>query len=312
MPKSLRIVFMGSPSFAVPSLLRLLADGHRVECVVTQPDRPAGRGRDLRPPPVKLAAEGRGLSCLQPEKLNEPGVLDSLAAARPDVIVVVAFGQFLPRAVRELPRLACVNLHASLLPKYRGAAPINWALIAGEGETGVSIMRVEAAMDAGPILLQRTIPISPQDDVGTLSDRLADLGAAALSDALGLLVNGEAVWTPQDEVQATLAPKLRDEDCRLDLAADPTSLVNRTRGLTPAPGAYLPLADGRRLKVLVLQARPEVGPAAEILRIEERALVLGTGRGAVALVEVQPEGKRRMTGAEYARGRRLSLGARLA
>jgi methionyl-tRNA formyltransferase len=312
MPKSLRVVFMGSPAFAVPSLLRLLADGHRLECVVTQPDRPAGRGQALRPPPVKLAAEGRGLACLQPEKLSDPGVLDSLAAARPDVIVVVAFGQFLPRAVRELPPLGCINVHASLLPNYRGAAPINWTLIAGEAETGVTIMRVEAAMDAGPILLQRRIPIGPQEDAGTLSERLADLGAAALADALTLLANGQAVWTPQDGARATWAPKLRDEDCRLDLTQDAASLVNRVRGLAPAPGAYLPLPDGRRLKVLSLQARQEAGPAAAVIRIEDPALVLGTGSGAVGLVEVQPEGKRRMSGAEFARGRRLRVGERLA
>ena len=312
MTKPLRVVFMGSPAFAVPSLLRLLADGHRVECVVTQPDRPAGRGQDLRSPPVKLAAEGRGLACLQPEKLNDPGVLGSLAAARPEMIVVVAFGQFLPRAVRELPPLGCINVHASLLPNYRGAAPINWALIAGEVETGVSIMRVEAAMDAGPVLLQRKIPIMPRDDAGMLSDRLAELGAVALAEAIALLANGQAVWMPQDEARATWAPKLRDEDCRLDLAGDPASLVNRVRGLTPAPGAYLPLPDGRRLKVLGIQARPEAGPPALVLRIEGPTLVLGTGTGAVGLVEVQPEGKRRMSGAEFARGQRLPVGARLA
>jgi methionyl-tRNA formyltransferase len=312
MPKPLRVIFMGSPAFAVPSLLRLLADGHRVECVVTQPDRPAGRGRDLRPPPVKLAAEGQGLSCLQPEKLTDPGVLDTLAAAQADVIVVVAFGQFLPRSVRELPLLHCINVHASLLPKYRGAAPINRALMAGDAETGVSIMRVEAAMDGGPILLQRKIPIAAQDDAGTLSQRLAELGAATLAEALGLLADGRVVWTPQDEGRATLAPKIRDDDCRLDLAGDPTALVNRTRGLTPIPGAYLLLADGRRLKVLGIQVRPEAGPAATVLRIEDQALVLGTGMGAVALLEVQPEGKRRMTGADFARGRRLGVGASIA
>jgi len=311
MSESLRVVFMGSPTFAVPSLERLLADGHRVEFVVTQPDRPAGRGRDLRPPPVKLAAERRGLPCLQPEKLNDAGVLSTLAAARPDVIAVVAFGQFLPRTVRELPPLGCVNLHASLLPKYRGAAPINWVLIAGEAETGVTIMRVEAAMDAGPVLLQRKVPIGPRDDAGTLSDRLADVGAAALGEALGLLANGRAVWTPQEEAGATWAPKLRDEDCRLDLVGDPPALANRVRGLTPAPGAYLALGDGRRLKILEMEARPEVGPPATILRIEGEAMVLGTGAGAVALHAVQPEGKRRMTGAEFARGQRLGVGARL-
>ena len=311
MSKPLRVVFMGSPAFAVPSLLRLLADGQEVAYVVTQPDRPAGRGRDLRPPPVKVAAEARDLPCLQPEKLKDLGTRAALAAARPDVIVVVAFGQFLPRAVRELPPLGCINVHASLLPKYRGAAPINWALIAGEAETGVTIMRVEAAMDAGPILLQRRVLIASRDNAGTLHDRLAELGAAALMDALGLLANGEAVWTPQDEAQATWAPKLRDEDCRLDLAGEPTGLVNRVRGLTPAPGAYVSLPDGRRLKVLEMRMRPEAGPAGVVLDVAEEALVVGTGTGAVALVELQPEGKRRMGGAEFARGQRLGAGTRL-
>ncbi|MBI2001297.1 MAG: methionyl-tRNA formyltransferase, partial [candidate division NC10 bacterium] len=239
MSKPLRVIFMGSPAFAVPSLTRLLADGHTLALVVTQPDRPAGRGQDLRPPPVKRAAERHGLRILQPEKLNDPDVQATLAAAQPDVIAVAAFGQFLPRAVRELPPLGCVNVHASLLPKYRGAAPINWALIAGETETGITIMRIEEGMDAGPTLLQRAIPIAPEDDAGTLHDRLADLGAAALADALALVARGEAVWTSQDDARATKAPKIRDEDCRLELAGDPGPLVNRIRGLSPAPGAYL-------------------------------------------------------------------------
>lgn len=301
---------MGSPEFAVPSLRRLLADGHAIPLVVTQPDRPAGRGQALRPPPVKVVALQRGLRLLQPEKVNEPDAVAALKAAQPDVIAVAAFGQFLPRAVRELPPLGCVNVHASLLPKYRGAAPINCALIAGETETGVTIMRIEAGMDAGPILLQRAIPIGPEEDAGTLHDRLAALGASALADALQLLARGEAVWTPQDDARAILAPKLRDEDCRLDLSGDPVLLVNQVRGLSPAPGTYL-LWDGRRLKVLRAQARPEVGAPGTILRIDDQALVLGTGSGALALLEVQPEGKRRMTGAEFARGQRLRVGGRL-
>lgn len=312
MPKPLRIAFMGSPAFAVPSLEHLLADGHAVCLVVTQPDRPAGRGQALRPPPVKQAADRHALACLQPEKLNEPEVLRALTDARPDMIVVVAFGQFLPRDVRELPPMGCVNVHASLLPKYRGAAPINWALIGGEVETGVTIMRIEAAMDAGPILLQRAIPIAAEDDAGTLHDRLAALGASALSEACAVLARGEAVWKPQDESQVTWAPKLGDGDCRLTLTGDPGGIVTRVRGLTPAPGAYLPLQDGRRLKVLKVQARQECGPAGAILGIEGAALLLGTGEGALALLEVQPEGKRRMTGAEFARGRRLCLGGQLA
>lgn len=311
MAKSLRVIFMGSPAFAVPSLTRLLGDGHTLALVVTQPDRPAGRGHGLRPPPVKLAARQHDLPLLQPEKLNEPEALAALAAARPDVIAVVAFGQFLPRAVRELPPLGCVNVHPSLLPKFRGAAPIHWALIAGEAETGVTIMRVEEGMDAGPILLQRGIPIRPEDDAGTLRDRLAALGPSALADALQVLGRGQAVWTPQDEAQVTWAPKLRDGDCGLEIEGDPVPLVNRVRGLSPDPGAYLRWG-GRRLKVLRAQARPDAGPPGIILTIDDQALVLGTGDGALALLAVQPEGKRRMTGAEFARGQRLQVGARLA
>jgi len=311
MPKSLRVIFMGSPAFAVPSLARLLRDGHLLALVVTQPDRPAGRGQTLRAPPVKQAAEGHGLSILQPERLSEPHVLTALSAATPDVIAVAAFGQFLPRAVRELAPLGCVNVHASLLPKYRGAAPINWALIRGETETGITIMRVEERMDTGAILLQRAIPILPEDDAATLHDRLAELGAAGLSDALDVLARGEAVWALQNEAEATQAPKIRPEDCRLDLAGDPVAFVNRIRGLSPVPGAYL-LRDGRRVKVLRAERRPDVGRPGLILRIEDRALVCGAGEAAVALLEVQPEGKRRMTGAEFARGQRLGVGDRLA
>jgi methionyl-tRNA formyltransferase len=311
MSKALRLIFMGSPAFAVPSLSRLLADGHRPVLVVTQPDRPAGRGQELRPPPVKLAAERHGLPLLQPEKLSDPHVVEALTAAEPEVITVVAFGQFLPRAIRELPSLGCVNLHASLLPKYRGAAPINWALIEGESEAGVTIMRIEEGMDAGPILLQRAIPVAPEDDAGSLSDRLADLGASALVEALRLLARGEATWMPQDETRATRAPKLRDEDCRLELAGTPVAIVNRIRGLSPAPGAYL-FWRGQRLKILRGEARPGAGSPGAILGIESQALVCGSGAGALALLEVQPEGKRRMTGAEFARGQRLRVGDRLA
>jgi methionyl-tRNA formyltransferase len=309
MSKPLRVIFMGSPAFAVPSLERLLADGHAVPLVVTQPDRPAGRGQNLRPPPVKLAAERHGLPVFQPEKLSQPDVLASLAAPKPDVIAVAAFGQFLPRGVRDLPPFGCINVHASLLPKYRGAAPIPWALIRGETETGVTIMRITEGLDTGPMLLRRAVPIAPEDDAGTLHDRLAALGASALADALAMLARGEGIWIPQDEAQATLAPKLRDEDCRLDLAGDPAAFVNRVRGLTPAPGAYLPWG-GQRLKVLRSQVRSNSGPPGTILAIDGQAIVCGTG--SLALLEVQPEGKRRMTGAEFARGQRLQVGGRLA
>ncbi|MFA5027830.1 MAG: methionyl-tRNA formyltransferase [Candidatus Methylomirabilota bacterium] len=305
----MRIVFMGSPAFAVPSLEGLRGAGHEIPLVVTQPDRPAGRGQALAAPPVKRAALRHGLSLLQPERLGDPAVLSALAAARPEAIVVVAFGQFLPRAVREQPRHGAVNVHASLLPRYRGAAPINWALIRGERETGVSIMRVEAAMDAGPILLQCACPILPDDTAGSLHDRLAPLGASALLAALPILAAGQARWRPQDAAGAVPAPKLQDADCRLDLAGEPGPLVDRIRGLSPAPGAYLCGESGRRLKVL--RAAPAAGRGAPgiVLRVDGNGLVVGAGAGgALSLLEVQPEGKRRMPGAEYARGKRLAAG----
>ena len=306
----MRLIFMGSPDFAVPSLDRLVTEGHTVGLVATQPDRPAGRGRDLRPPPVKLAAERHGLPLVQPERVSDPRFLEAVRQAHPEIAVVVAFGQFLPRAVREFPPLGCINVHASLLPKYRGAAPIHRAVMAGDDETGVTIMRVEGRMDAGPILLQRTCPILPDDDTGILHDRLATLGAEALSDAFHLLSVGSGAWIPQDETRVSVAPKLGDADCRLELAGPPTALVNRIRGLSPTPGAYLVRPDGKRLRILRAEARPASAPRGVILGVEDAAVVLGTGEGAVALLEVQPEGKRRMTGAEFARGQRLQTGMR--
>lgn len=308
----MRIVFMGSPDFAVPSLDRLVADGHIVALVVTQPDRPAGRGRDLRPPAVKQAAERHGLPVVQPERVSDAAVLESLRAARAEVAVVVAFGQFLPRAVRELPPLGCINLHASLLPRFRGAAPIHRAVMAGETETGVTIMRVEERMDAGPILLQRATPIRPEDDAGSLHHRLAVLGAATLAEALRILAAGDGRWTPQDDSRVSLAPKLGDADRRVEFAGDPSALVNRIRGLSPAPGAYVILEDRRRLRLLKAEAREVSGPPGAVLAIEDTSVVVGTGAGAVALREVQPEGKRRMTAAEFARGWRLRIGSRCA
>jgi methionyl-tRNA formyltransferase len=306
----MRLIFMGSPDFAVPSLDRLVTDGHAVGLVATQPDRPAGRGRDLRPPPIKLAAERHGLPLVQPERVSDPRFLEAVRQAHPEIAVVVAFGQFLPRAVREFPPLGCINVHASLLPKYRGAAPIHRAVMAGDDETGVTIMRVEGRMDAGPVLLQRTCPILPDDDTGILHDRLAALGAEALSDALHLLSVGSGAWIPQDETRVSVAPKLGDADCRLELAGPPTALANRIRGLSPTPGAYLVMPDGKRLRILRAEARPASAPQGVILGVEDAAVVLGTGEGAVALLEVQPEGKRRMTGAEFARGQRLQTGMR--
>ena len=301
----MRIVFMGSPAFGVPVLERLIADGHAVPLVVTQPDRPAGRGQALRPPAVKAAAQRLGLPVVQPAQVATAQA--EIAAVAPDVVAVVAFGQYLPDAIRALPPHGCINVHASLLPKYRGAAPIAHALFNGDTETGVTIMQVARQMDAGPTLLQRRIAVAPTDDAGSLGDRLAALGADALSEALRLIAAGQAVWTPQDDSQATSAPKLTDADCRLALAGDSRAITNRIRGLAPTPGAYLIFAD-RRVRLLRAEPRPASGAAGRILTLEEAALVVGTGSGALALLIVQPEGKRPMSGAEFARGRRLAPG----
>ncbi len=301
----MRIVFMGSPAFGVPVLERVIADGHTVPLVVTQPDRPAGRGQALRPPAVKAAAQHLGLPVVQPAQVVTAQA--EIAAAAPDVIAVVAFGQYLPDAVRALPPHGCINVHPSLLPKYRGAAPIAHALFNDDPETGVTIMQVARQMDAGPTLLQRRIAVAPTDDAGSLGDRLAALGADALSEALRLIAAGQTVWTPQDDSQATAAPKLTDADCRLALTGDPRALTNRIRGLTPAPGAYL-ISKERRVRLLRAEPRPAGGAAGRILALEEAALVVGTGSGALALLTVQPEGKRPMSGVEFARGRRLAPG----
>ncbi len=304
----MRIVFMGSPAFAVPALDRLIADGHTVPLVVTQPDRPAGRGQSLRPPAVKDAALRLGLPVLQPDRVA--GAVPELTAASPDLIAVVAFGQYLPETIRTLPPQGSITVHASLLPKYRGAAPIAHALMHGDRETGVTIMQVARQMDTGPMLLQRRTAIEPSDDAGSLSARLATLGADALADGVRLIAAGHTVWTPQDDTEASLAPKLTDADCRLTLSGNPTTLVNRIRGLTPTPGAYV-VVQGKRLRVLRAEAGPGSAEAGCIIGLADPALIVGTGQGALALLAVQPEGKRSMSGIEYARGRRLAPGDRL-
>lgn len=307
----MRVIFMGTPAFAVPSLQRVLKDAHQVAAVITRPDRPAGRGQALAPSPVKLAATRAGLSILQPASLKDPEVHAGLAALAPDAILVVAFGQILPPSLLALPRHGCFNVHASLLPRYRGAAPIAWALIRGERVTGVSIIQMTERVDAGPILLQRTEPIRDEDTAGTLGERLAHLGAEALAQALLALGRGEARLLPQDEVLATYAPKLTAADQQLNWTDAAVALRNRIRGLTPVPGAVTILA-GEALRVLAAAAEGEEAgtPPGTLLTVDRRGPLVATGRGRLRLLTVQPEGKRPMDGAAFARGRHLMPGAR--
>lgn len=304
----MRLIFLGTPEFAIPSL-RKLVEEHKVLAVVTQPDRPAGRGQKLTPPPVKVVAQELGLPVLQPLTAKEKAFLSQVEELHPEIIVAAAYGQFLPQALLMLPPRGSINLHPSLLPKYRGAAPIPWAIIQGEAVTGVTVMLVSKGMDAGPILLQREEPILPDDTAGTLTARLASLGALVLAEALQLIEEGKLQPIPQDEHLASYAPKLKAEDGLIPWGWEARRLHNLIRGLSPQPAAYT-FFKGKRLKVLQSALAAEEGGGAPgiILKVEKEGLLVQAGKGALRLLQVQPEGKRIMTAAEFARGARLKPG----
>ncbi|MFQ5847816.1 MAG: methionyl-tRNA formyltransferase [Candidatus Methylomirabilales bacterium] len=307
----MRVIFLGTPAFAVPSLRRVLEVGHEVAAVVTQPDRPAGRGKRLRKPPVKQAAEEAGLPVIQPVEIRDPDVVGHLGRLQADVLVVVAFGQILPRAVLEIAPRGSLNVHASLLPKYRGAAPIPWALIRGETVTGVTVMEIVEAVDAGPIVLQRQIPIVPEDNAGILHDRLAALGAEALIEALRLREHGEVTGVPQNEAEATYAPKLPPDIGCLDWSRSAVDLWNLVRGLAPEPGAYT-FFRGRLVRVFGAQPVPEDHrqAAGTILGVYKgMGIGVATGRGMLLLTALQPEGRRVMTAEEFSRGYHTEAGS---
>ncbi len=306
----MRLIMLGTPAFAVPSLRRLIEVGHEVALVVTQPDRPAGRGKQLRKSPVKQVAEEAGLPVIQPVKIQDPEVVGHLRRTKPEVIVVVAYGQILPRAILEIPPKGCLNVHASLLPKYRGAAPIAWALIRGETVTGVTILEIIEVMDAGPILLQREIPIAAEDNAGTVHDRLAPLGADALIETLSAVERGAVTKTPQNEAQASYAPKLPLHIGRLEWTQNAVELSNLVRGLAPQPGAYTFFGG---LLVRVLGAQPLPGdhrqvPGRILGVLRGVGIQVATGEGTLLLTRLQPEGKRVMTAEEFSRGYRAETG----
>jgi methionyl-tRNA formyltransferase len=303
---------MGTPDFAVPSLEALAAAGHTVPLVVTQPDRPKGRGRRLEPPPVKLSAERLGLRVLQPASLKDEAVLRALAAAEADFIVVVAFGHILRENVLTLPRIACLNVHASLLPAYRGPAPIQWAVINGERETGVTTMIMERGLDTGDILLTAHEPIGPDDTAGTMHDRLARTGASLIVRTLDAFADGSIRRTPQDHARATYAPMLKKEDGRIDWQRPAAALEPFVRGMTPWPGAYTFLKD-LRIKVhrAGISDRPCNDPPGTVL-VAADGLVVATGDGALALHEVQGASGNRLSVSEFLRGGRIRAGDVLA
>ena len=307
-----RVVFLGTPRFAVPSLAAL-AERETVTLVVTNPDRPSGRGRSVAMPPVKEEALRRGIPVYQPEKARAPESVERIRAERPDLIVVVAYGQILPQAILDIPRLFCVNVHASLLPKYRGAAPINWAIARGETVTGVTIMRMDAGMDTGPMLLARELPIGEEDTAGTMFDALSRLGADALSDALDRLRAGTLREIAQDGAQATYAPMLKKEHGAIDWEKSAREVRDLVRGMTPWPSAAT-VHRGKALKVLSAAAREARGGAAapgEVLSVGKDGIEVACGDGTLLLARVQPEGGKAMSAWDYAQGHRVGKGERL-
>jgi methionyl-tRNA formyltransferase len=305
----MRVVFLGSGAFAIPSFEALLDAGYEVAALVTQPDRQKGRGQKVQPPPLKPVAEARGVSVLQPRRIKEPEAQEALRLLAPDVQVVVAYGQILPTSVIEIPRLRTVNVHASLLPHYRGAAPIQWAIARGETETGVTTMLIDAGLDTGPTLLARSLAIGPEETAPELEPRLARLGGEVLLETLAGLAAGTLEALPQDHARATLAPLLKKEDGRLDWSQPADVLACRIRAFQPWPGAAASLA-GQRLEVRRARVdAPGAGEPGEVVSVDRDGIVVACGGSTrLRLLEVQPESRRAMPAAAFAAGARLEPG----
>ncbi len=306
----LRVVFMGTPQFACPTLQMLIDRGEQVVAVVTQPDRPKGRGQQMQAPPVKELAVRHAIPVLQPVKVRAPEAVEEIRALAPDLIVVVAFGQILPKALLEIPPRGCINVHASLLPRYRGAAPINWAIINGESETGVTTMLMDVGLDTGDMLLKRATPITPEDDAQSLHDRLSIIGAEAMGETLGLLKEGRLVPEKQDDALSNYAPMLKKEDGRIDWQQAPREIACRISGVTPWPGAYTSL-EGKMLKLFKAAAGSGSGTPGTVIRADRSGLEVACGGGSVLIGELQLEGKRRMAVGDFLAGYRLLPGALL-
>lgn len=308
----MKLIFMGTPEFAVPSLRRLLADGHQILAVFTQPDKPVGRHQIITPPPVKGCALEHGLPVHQPLKIKTP---EARAQIEPlfqqaDASIVAAYGRILPDWMLSAPRLGCINVHSSLLPKYRGAAPINWAIANGETETGVTIMQMDVGMDTGDILLQRATAIGQAETAEQLTPRLAALGAELLSETLDKLTRGEIIPQKQNEAEATYAPLLKREDGQVDWTLTAQQLVNRLRGFKPFPGCYTFL-NGQRLELIAAQAEPgtDAAQAGSVVEIAKDSFIVACGSHTrLRIAQVQPAGKRAMPARDFLNGAKLQVG----
>ena len=308
----MRIVFMGTPDFAVPSLEALLKSDDHVVGVVTQPDRPKGRGQEVIFSPVKVVCQREGIPVLQPLKMKDPAFLDALREWKPDVIAVTAFGRILPPVILALPPRGCINVHGSLLPKYRGAGPVQWAIIRGERETGITTMFMAEGMDTGDMLLRETVEIRPEDTAGTLAPRLADVGGRLLVETLRRLKAGTLTPERQDDAQATMAPLLKKEDGLIDWTRPATEITNRVRGLSPWPGAYT-YVNGERWTLCRVSVGEESHNAAPgtVTKVTKDRIDVATSGGTLQILDIQPSNSRRMTVAQYLAGHRVTEGVRL-
>ncbi|OGW49298.1 MAG: methionyl-tRNA formyltransferase [Nitrospirae bacterium RBG_19FT_COMBO_42_15] len=304
----MKIVFMGTPEFAVPSLNALLSSKKEITAVVTQPDKPSGRGKKLTPPPVKAAALNSGVAVLQPERIKDEEFVNTLREINPDVIVVAAYGKILPKDIIRLPRYGCINVHASFLPRYRGAAPINWAIINGEKETGITIMQMDEGLDTGSILLQKGIEITKEDTAGTLSNKLSKIGAELLIEGLNAIEKGEIKLIPQDNSKASYAPMLKKEDGQIDWTKGAEDIYNMVRGMDPWPGAFT-YYKGELWKVWkVRHGDTGKGLAGEILAADKDRIDVASKDNVISIIEIQPANKKRMTVSVFLRGHKVEAG----
>ena len=304
----MRILFMGTPDFALFSLRALVEAGEDVVGVVTQPDKPKGRGYTLTPPPVKVYAEEKGLPVYQPKTLRDEAFAELLRQIDPEVIVVVAFGKILPANVLDYPKYGCVNVHGSLLPAYRGAAPMQRAIIDGCAETGITTMFMDVGLDTGDMLLKKSVAIDLHDTFETVHDKLGECGAELLLRTLALLEAGEITPEKQDDALATYAQKIEKEDCLLDFSRTAKEVHDRIRGLSPIPLSFTHTSDGRLLKILSSEPVEGSGRPGEVISLSGGRITVACGEGAVALLSVLPEGKKRMSAADFINGRRISVG----
>ncbi|MGI6611480.1 MAG: methionyl-tRNA formyltransferase [Limnochordia bacterium] len=303
----MRLVFMGTPEFAVPSLAAIVEAGFAVLAVVTQPDRPQGRGMRVSPPPVKEKALELGLPILQPQRLSDSRCVTAISEMRPDAIVVVAFGQFLPKALLNLPPRGCINVHPSLLPLYRGASPIQQAILDGVAETGVTTMYLDEGMDTGDVIAQVATPIGDEDDAGSLHDRLASIGAGLLVETLQQVIAGTVLRRPQDHSLASVTKRLKREDGSVDWNLDSATVANQVRAFSPWPGAFTVL-DGRRVKIwrAVTGSFSVKSSPGCVIAVSDEGLEVACGRGTLLVQELQPENSKRMLASSFARGYRVT------